>query len=198
MRRSAFPPLRKAGLTLVELCIVLVLLVVIASFTAPIMKGTFSRASLSAASEMLRDGLAKARLAAIQSGQIHAMRFEPKGARWQIMPLEQLSLPEKGQLAPDDPDKEHSPHDMLRLPQNRLPDDVIFAAGDVAASAQVAALLGQQDDQTWSAPIVFNPDGTTSDASILLQNDRQQTIRVTLRGLTGIASASDVGSEAAP
>jgi hypothetical protein len=45
---------------------------------------------------------------------------------------------------------------------------------------------------------LFNPDGTTSDASILLQNDTGQTIRVTLRGLTGVADASDVGQEAAP
>lgn len=197
MRRSGLS-LPRTGLTLVELCIVLVLLVVIASFTAPIMQGTFSRAALSGASEKLRDGFSKARLAAMQSGQIHAFRFEPKGARWQIVPFDQLSLPETSQPVADDPEAEQSPHDMLRLPQSRLPEKVIFAAGDVAASAQVAALVGQQQDETWSAPILFNPDGTTSDASILLQNDREQTIRVTLRGLTGVASASDVGREAAP
>ena len=50
----------------------------------------------------------------------------------------------------------------------------------------------------WSPPILFNPDGTTSDASLVLQNDKGQTIRVTLRGLTGIADASDVGREAMP
>jgi hypothetical protein len=54
------------------------------------------------------------------------------------------------------------------------------------------------EDENWSPPILFKPDGTTSDASVVLQNDRGETIRVTLRGLTGIASASEVGSEAVP
>jgi hypothetical protein len=45
---------------------------------------------------------------------------------------------------------------------------------------------------------VFQSDGTTTDASVLLQNDLGQTIRVTLRGMTGIASSSEVGMEAVP
>ena len=88
--------------------------------------------------------------------------------------------------------------DILRLSQNRLPDDVIFAAGDVASSAQVLATLGSSKEGVWSDPILFNPDGTTSDASLVMQNDKGLTIRVTLRGLTGIASASDVGNEVVP
>jgi type II secretory pathway pseudopilin PulG len=185
-------------LTLVEVILVLSLLVVIAAVSMPYLDGAFSRANLNSASDVLRDGWSRARLAAMQSGETHVFRFEPKGARYQIVPLDQLALPEANQLAPDDPDTEHSPHDRLRLPQARLPDDVIFAAGDVAPSNQVAALLGAPQDEMWSAPIVFQSDGTTTDASVLLQNDLGQTIRVTLRGMTGIASASDVGMEAVP
>jgi hypothetical protein len=43
---------------------------------------------------------------------------------------------------------------------------------------------------------VFHPDGTTSDASIVLANEGGQTLRVTLRGLTGISNVGDIGSEA--
>jgi hypothetical protein len=178
--------------------LVLSLLVVIAAVSAPFLGGAFSRAHLNSASDVLRDGWSRARLVAMQSGDTHVFRFEPMGARYQIVPLDQLALPEANELAPDDPDAEHSPHDRLRLPQARLPDNVIFAAGDIAASNQIAAMLGAPQTETWSAPIVFNPDGTTSDASVLLQNDRGETIRVTLRGMTGIATASDVGMEAPP
>jgi hypothetical protein len=178
--------------------LVLSLLVVISAISVPLLNGSFSRAHLNSASDVLRDGWSRARLAAMQAGETHVFRFEPNGARYQIVSLDKLSLPEANELPPDDPDAEHSPHDMLRLSQARLPDNVIFAAGEIAASNQIAALLGSPNDETWSAPILFHPDGTTSDASVLLQNDRGQTIRVTLRGLTGIASASDVGREAAP
>jgi hypothetical protein len=162
------------------------------------MEGTFSRAALTSGGAVVRGGFAKARLVAMQSGQTQVFRFEPKGARFQIVSLDKLALPESSELPPDDPDTEHAPADMLRLSQTRLPDKVIFAAGDVAASNEVAALLGAPEGGAWSAPIVFNPDGTTSDASLVLQNDRGQTIRVTLRGLTGIANASDVMREAVP
>lgn len=191
------PVVRPNGLTLVEVILVLSLLVVIAAISVPAMNGSFSRAHLSAGADLLRDAWSRGRLTAMQSGQIQAFRFEPKGARFQLVALDQLGMPESQSLAPDD-GSEHSEHDILRLAPARLPDNVIFAAGDVASSAQATAMLGSSSDATWSQPIMFNPDGTTSDASLLLQNDQGQTIRVTLRGLTGIASASEVGNEVAP
>jgi len=66
------------------------------------------------------------------------------------------------------------------------------AAVPQLASAAVAAEGG------WSQPIMFYPDGTTSDASVLVANSSDETIRVTLRGLTGISRASQVGHEESP
>jgi Tfp pilus assembly protein FimT len=198
MRRAASPSRREAGLTLVEVCLVLAILVAIAAITAPAMQGTFSRTALTGGGAIVREAFAKGRLTAVQTGKTQVFRFEPKGARFQLVELDSLALPENSDLPPEDKDADHSPSDMLRLSLNRLPDKVIFAAGDASASNQVAALFGSAKENVWSQPVLFNPDGTTSDASVLLQNDRGQTIRVTLRGLTGIASASDVGREAAP
>jgi len=198
MRRAASPSRRKAGLTLVEVCLVLAILVAIAAITAPAMQGTFSRTALKGGSAIVREAFAKGRLTAVQTGKTQVFRFEPKGARFQLVALDNLALPENGELPPEDKDDDHSPSDMLRLSLTRLPDKVIFASGDVSASNQVASLYGSPKDHVWSQPVLFNPDGTTSDASVVLQNDRGQTIRVTLRGLTGIASASDVGREAVP
>jgi type II secretory pathway pseudopilin PulG len=195
---ASHPVARPSGLTLVEVVLVLSLLVVIAAVSMPLLNGSFSRAHLNSASELLRDAWSRGRLAAMQSGQIQTFRFEPKGGHFQLRSLDELGLPESSELPEEDPDAEHSASDILRLSPSRLPDNVIFAAGDVAASSQVAALLGSSKAEAWSAPILFNPDGTTSDASLLLQNDRGQTIRVTLRGLTGIASAGEIGSEEAP
>jgi prepilin-type N-terminal cleavage/methylation domain-containing protein len=195
---DARPLPKPRGLTLIEVVLVLSLLVIISAVSMPYLSGAFSRANLNSASDVLRDAWSRGRLTAMQSGQIHAFRFQPKGDRFQLIPIDQLGLPESASVPGNNPDEERSATDILRLSPSRLPENVIFAAGDVAASNQVAALFGNSEAESWSQPIMFNPDGTTSDASLVLQNDRGETIRVTLRGLTGIASASDVGQEAVP
>ena len=185
-------------MTLVELCLVLALLVVIGSFAVPLMQGAIDRRALESSGDLVRGAWAKARLAAMQTGQTCAFRFEPNGSRFQIAALNQLGSPETNELPPEDPDAEHEVADMLRIPRNRLPEGVVFAAGDVSTSLHVMAILPDAGGGPWSNPILFQPDGTTSDASVLLANARQQTIRVTLRGLTGISNTTDVGTEAAP
>jgi prepilin-type N-terminal cleavage/methylation domain-containing protein len=195
---SRRPLARPGGFTLVEVILVLSLLVIVASVSMPYLNKSFSRAHLNAATDILRDALNRGRLTAMQSGEVQAFRCEPKGARFQLLALDKLSLPESSVPPPDNTDGEHSENDILRLAPPRLPDNVVFADAEVAASNQVGAMLGKSKDDSWSMPILFNPDGTTSDASILLQNDLGQTIRVTLRGMTGLVSSGEVGSEAVP
>jgi type II secretory pathway pseudopilin PulG len=187
---------KRSGLTLVEVILVLALLVIIGAVSVPLLAGSFSSAGLHSAGDMVRAAWGKARLAAMQSGQTCAFRYEPNGSRFQVVTLNQLGLPETSELPPDDPDATYKAADMLRLPRNRLPDGVVFAAGDVSASSQLSAILPDAADGPWSNPILFYPDGTTSDAAVLLSNSRQTMIRVTLRGLTGISNTTDVASEA--
>jgi len=194
---SRRPLARPGGFTLVEVILVLSLLVIVASVSMPYLNKSFSRAHLNAATDILRDALNRGRLTAMQSGEVQAFRCEPKGARFQLLVLDKLSLPESSVPPPDNTDGEHSENDILRLAPPRLPDNLIFADAEVAASNQVGAMLGKSKDDSWSMPILFNPDGTTSDASILLQSDQRRTIRITLRGVTGLVNSGAVGSEAA-
>lgn len=190
------PVARHNGLTLVELILVLTLLVILGAVSVPLLGGSFSRAGLQSASDLLRGAWSRGRLAAMQTGQTYVFRFEPRGGRYQILALDQLGMPESEELPAENPDAEHSAEDILRLSLNRLPDGVIFARGDVADSNDVTATMGSTSGGPWSAPVLFRPDGTTNDASVLLKNEHDQTIRVTLRGMTGISNASDVGMEA--
>jgi Tfp pilus assembly protein FimT len=182
-------------MTLVEICLVLTLLVVIASFALPLLGGAVERRALMSGAGLLQASWTRARLAAMQSGQAYVVRFEPKGSRYQVLSLDQLALPESQQLPQDDPDAEHSSYDILRFFRNRLPDGVVFGKADVANSNQLSATMGSISDGPWSLPILFRPDGTTSDATVLLVNEPGQTVRVTLRGLTGTSVASEVGME---
>ncbi|MFO0790252.1 MAG: prepilin-type N-terminal cleavage/methylation domain-containing protein [Pirellulales bacterium] len=222
---TAHLPAKRHGLTLIEVVLVLSLLVIISAVSMPYLDGAFSRAHLSGASDMVRGAWAQARLQAMESGEAQVFRCEPKGSRFQLTSLNKLGMPESSSQAREASDEdraaqksnqesestsdsdsgsssgsdsEWSPEDILRLGIERLPDDVNFAMAEVSASNQVAAMFGGSTDQSWSDPILFNPDGTTSDASVLLENDRGETIRVTLRGLTGVSSAGQIGNEEVP
>lgn len=198
MRPTASRPAPRAGLTLVEVCLVLALLVVISSFAVPVMQGAIQRRALVSGADLVRGAWAKARLAAMQTGQTCAFRFEPGGSRFQIAPLNQLGLPETNEMPPDNPDEQYGAADMLRIPRSRLPDGVVFATGDASASSLVTAMLPDAGNGPWSNPILFHPNGATSDAVIVLANARGQTIHVSLRGLTGISNTSDIATESAP
>ncbi len=185
------------GLTLVEVMLVLALLVVIGAIAAPLMEGAFSHASLQNGGDLVRAAWSRARLAAMESGQTHVFRCELRGSRYLITTLDAFGSGEGDPpLAADDTPRDAS--DMIRLNEDRLPDGIKFAGGDIASSSQVQATLGQTPAGSWSAPIVFHPDGTATDATVLLANDDQQTVRITLRGLTGISNASEVGHEPLP
>lgn len=188
---------RRRGLTLIEVLLVLSLLVVIGAIAVPLLEGSFSRAALYGSADLLRGAWAKARQAAMQSGETHVFRFEPKGSRFQIVALPALDAPEN-ELALEDPETKEPTTEFVRLSQNRLPDGIMFVSGDIASSAQTLATLPLTTESAWSKPILFYPDGTTSDATLLLANDQQVAIRVTLRGLTGISQTADAEIEALP
>jgi prepilin-type N-terminal cleavage/methylation domain-containing protein len=206
---------RLSGFTLIEVVLVLSLLVVIFAVSVPYLGSSFSRANLSGAADLVRGALARSRVKAMESGRAQVFRCERDNGEYKTIALADLELQNNSsgvggnasyerandsenredENSSGDSSNENSPSDILRLEANRLPSDVKFAAVEVASSTMVAAIYGTAGDDSWSDPIVFNPDGTSSDASILLQNDREQTIRVTLRGLTGVATAGDIGSE---
>ena len=83
--------------------------------------------------------------------------------------------------------------------QKRLPERVRFVSDQAASpsASQPAATSAQEsavDDADLSQAIVFYPDGTCSDATLRLENEYNQTIDLSLRGLTGVVLVSQVGS----
>lgn len=198
--RNDSRPLFRRGLTLFEILLVLALLVVIAGMMMPAISNSLSHARLSSGGEIVRAAWGKARLAAMQAGETYVFRYEEGGSRYQIAQLAVLSSEDAGDLNALPPltedDEEYAEADMLRFTKSRLPTDIIFLQGQVAAVPQMAgpAIAAQGG---WSQPITFYPDGTTSDAAVLVANADGETLRVTLRGLTGISRAGEIGHEEA-
>ncbi len=147
---------------------------------------------------MVRAAWGKARLAAMQAGEAYVFRYEEGGSRYQIAQLAALSAEDADDVNTLPPlsaeDEEYAEADMLRLAKSRLPTEIFFSQGQVAAVPQMAG-PALSAEGGWSQPIMFYPDGTTSDAVVLVANADKETLRVPLRGLTGISRASEVGHE---
>lgn len=96
--------------------------------------------------------------------------------------------------------REAAPEELVE--EKELPEDVHFVVeedpGDQlietaepivgpgsAAASDPMEQTGQWQSDNWSEPIVFYPNGRTSDAEIELAGDRDYRIQLTLRGITG-------------
>lgn len=200
-KRAISSRVRRRGFTLFEILLVVALFVVVAAVSMPLVSNAIAHARLENSGELVRAAWGRARLAAMRAGEPYVFRYEPAGSRYQIAQLSAINSKDAGDLnslpTESDEDEEYSEADMLRLAKNRLPTEIIFAAGDVAAVPQMAAAAVAQSGG-WSQPIMFYADGTTSDVTVVIANDSDETLRVTLRGLTGISRAGDIGHEELP
>lgn len=183
----------RPALTLVEVLLVLALLVVASAVSIPLLGASVDRARLIHGGDLLRASWAKARLSAMQAGDTYAFRFEPKGSRYQIALLSAISAGGASDVSslPAGPasGEEYTEADILRLARDQLPEGVIFDSAQLASDSQ----QGTPSTSDWSPPILFYPDGATADAVVLLANSRGLSLRVTLRGLTGVSRVGDVG-----
>jgi Tfp pilus assembly protein FimT len=183
-----------AGLTLIELLLVLALLVVIGAMAAPALDGAFSRAKLSNSADQIRGAWGRARVAAMQSGEIHLFRFELQGRNFQVVALsaEGMAPP----VAADDTDETEST-DRLHLSKKQLPEGIVFYASRLepvdssTGQTPIANAAAASTPEGWSMPIRFFPDGTTSDAIVVLAGEQDLGVQVTLRGLTGASAVSE-------
>ena len=193
----------RRGLTLFEILLVLALMVVIAGVVMPVISNSLANARLDSAGEMVRAAWGEARLAAMQNGEPYVFRYEQSGSRYQIAQLATLTgenAEEANTLPPlAEDDEEYAEADMLRLSKNRLPTEIVFSKGQVAAVPQMAGPAVAPPEMGveggWSQPIMFYPDGTASDAAVLIANQDGETLRVSLRGLTGLSRAGEIGHE---
>ncbi len=185
------PPSRRVGVTLFELMLVLALLVLIFAISWPAIEGSFDVSRLRTGGDEVRAALGKVRLEAMRTGVIHAFRYEPSADKYQT---ERWS----GTVTADDPnafeDQEATGGAPSIADSGELPEGITFLSGQQITDAR-AVTAGVSIDQSGSASgewptLLFYPDGTATDAVLILKNEGGLYVRVALRGLTGIARVS--------
>ena len=188
----------RRAITLFELLLVLVLLVVVSSLAAPLFKGSFSSLRLSRGTDQVLATWSQARTHAIEAGEIFQFRFQPEGSNYRVDPwrggLDPAAQQREELLV--DPDKTKAELEFANWKfEDTLPEGISFSKAESASTDQLGerklSRLDQDKSAAWSEPILFFPDGSTSEASLLLKNSKGLLRRATLRSLTGTARSSD-------
>lgn len=187
---------RPGALTLIEVLLVLVVLVITAAFSWPLLTRAFESQRLRSAADLVRSRLTRARIEAIETGQTCRFQYSVDGQSFSIK-TESNSQETAG-------DSELQAAMGVTRAERRLsgelPEGITFAPPPQAGMATPASDTGNPDDggsegaagDSWSPPIYFHPNGTTSSAVIRLRNAYGRALELTLRGETGVVTVSDV------
>lgn len=193
---------KRSAFTLLEILLALGILVILASLAGPALFQMLASESLRQAAETLRADFAQARVEAMQTGRIHAFRFEPGGDQYviEVWVADDDALEGDGLAVETGPgggtfagvgDVQRLPEGVTFLGMESLGSTRDAAAEQSTANPGIGVGLGSQsangDDRSdWSQPILFYADGTASTARVVMLNEEEFTIEVLLRGLTGI------------
>lgn len=178
--------------------LVLALLVIVAALTYPAISGPLDNNRLRYSADQIRASWARARTKAMESGRTYVFRCQPAGSNYVIEPwinnddLLESDLVTQGGMALGE-----SAQDMAAVPLGPkvevLPENILFMASEIVAENRSQLLAATADsateaDSSWSPPIFFYPDGTSSTARLVLMNQRDRYVLLTLRGLTGVVT----------
>jgi prepilin-type N-terminal cleavage/methylation domain-containing protein len=191
--------MNRRGYTFVELLLVLAVLAVLAGMAWPAVVRFSGEQAIKDAAERVRSELDKTRFRAINTGLAYQFRYEPEGRRFIAVPAERdiTEAANTGTTAPV------SPHPVV---SGQITEGLTFqlAPGAPPTAEMVSAdwltglpdgtLLGQA---RWSTPILFRPDGTGTTVLFRVVDEEQRFIEVSVRELTGAATAGPLRKEAA-
>ena len=177
-----------------ELLLVLAILVVVGAVVMPSILGPLQNQKLRKSADLTRAAWSRARVNAMRTGLIHIFEYEPSTGNYSIKPwaAEQDQLEANPLETPLGNAPGQSAYEAYHQ-QEQLPDEILFAEGSAEADLRWqmhATVEGKQNntETNRSPPIVFYPDGTTSNAQVwLTRTDGKFFISVQMRGMTGVS-----------
>ncbi len=191
----------RTGFTLVEILLVMAILIVVAAIASPALLNALKDQRLRTGADKVRAEFTRAHVRAMRSGQIQMFRYQLGGSGYQVLPWasgDESIESNQAEMAQSQFLTSGAVQSSPEVPAGGalLPDGVIFAGGDAVLegrSALVEAETSGFGRSDWSRPILFYPDGSSSDAFVILTGERNVGMRVSLRGLTGSSMVSDIG-----
>ena len=190
-----------------EMLLVLAIMVAVAAMVLPALRGSMEDQQLRKAADLIRADWATLRVTAMKTGRIQLFRYDV-GANTYTLETWQGDAddaePQASAMAAPEPtmtagQNSDSTNGLASAGLGTLPSNITFNRGEVASDARSAQVDGAASNPSASSSgssqmIVFYPDGTTTDASLVLTNERF-FVELRLRGLTGQSQASDLLSQ---
>lgn len=185
LRRTS-PRTRVSGFTLIEVLLALAIIMTLAAVSWTPLLNSWSEHRLKAAAEDVRSVLAGTRIHSLEGDAIWQFRYEPGGDHFVRIPYRQSSE-----------DSESSTDGRMSLV---LPEGITFSEASRLTTTARESLTpqdldglpnsGELNGVSWSAPILFYPDGSATEVSFQVIDEAagERTIRV--RDLTGGVSIS--------
>ncbi|MDR2441770.1 MAG: hypothetical protein LBE12_20615 [Planctomycetaceae bacterium] len=201
---------RRTGFTLLELLIVLGLIVAILGLGFSGIRRLHAQNQLKSTTQHLQNILYKTRLDAIRTGNAIVFRYQYNSPVFEILPKDLFDQREQNRensqaIAVGSELLQESlsiPTELISLEsekmtdyggyQKMLPNSIVFGSKQPAMATTVnenGQLPQPISVDHWSAPILFFPNGRTSQVTITLQTTNRYRFQqeLTLRGLTGTA-----------
>lgn len=202
-RRSSLPARRLSGsaalsargFTFAEMLLVMALLLIIIGVVLPPVLRLMSDQPLKEGTERARQQLATVRVRALDSSVPWQFRFEPGGRRYLWMPQEADATGPVSSNGSSISDSTASTSVAGKLQTGELPQGITFATelngspfGVERLSQEL--LAGRSDsyqlsNTSWSTPLIFQADGSSSDFEFAVLDARDRQMRLSVRGLTG-------------
>lgn len=186
---------QRRAFTLIEILLVMAILVAMVALGMPAIFNSLQGHRLTVSAQRVQIEFMRARVDAMESGRIRMFRFQPETGNFTIAPFIRSSDELENNLAGTSQGIGVSNLVLESAEQEKvnetLEEGVVFLSNDVETDMRSYTLAQEQGGNLelsgWSTPILFYPDGTTSDAIIYLRGEKGTTTSVKLRGLTGIA-----------
>ena len=188
----------RRGYTLLEVLLVLAILVVVFAAAVPALLGVLQRQRLQAAAEQVRVEWTRAHVKAMKTGRIQVFRYELGGDKYTVQPWmatdDAIAPAQTNSFAPSEEEKASPRLDTAG--EITLPEGIKFIIGDAQLESRSLRIEQQILDANryeteWSRPILFYPDGSSSDAFLIVANEKEVGLQVELRGMTGSSSIGE-------
>jgi prepilin-type N-terminal cleavage/methylation domain-containing protein len=213
-------PMRGA-FTLLELLLVLALLGMMLAVSWPSLNRSLDTQRLKRGADLVRTHLLRARTKAMISGEIFSFRFQTDTGHFRVEQqsnlsgtLDSASMGQGGasgggmtgggsagaSTSPSASAQSGPATTTAAAPiDEELPEGVRFQSADVGTDPRSGSIATNNQsssisDAAWSRPILFFPDGTATRATIVVLGQRERSILVELRSLTGGVKVGEIGA----
>lgn len=198
-RRAGLSFKLRSAFTLLELLLALAIIVTLATLSWPGLMRTLKQQGVQGNAEQVRQVLDHARVRAVEEGRMLQLRFEPNGTHYVVLPLDPVE--DSVSTAPaatttttfGKTSVKTDPFRIYQLSQGcTFHVDSSLLSGEKTVSERLDdSWLNHVEnpsdgrDVAWSVPILYSPDGSATDGTLVVIDPNRQYIKLHVRGLTG-------------